>query len=528
MKNYKTSRPLGPWLQLFLLLILLAGASAIGYLFRYLGFPETNIVIVYLLAVLIFSCFSSGYILGILASVLGTLAYNYFFTAPFFSLSVYDLSYLVTFAVMTAIALISSTLTARVRHNAAQARTRAMENEALYALTNHLTKAENKEAVAKIATEYISHSLSCDAVCLWNDSSAPDCTGGSPSAGSSGSAASHSEALSGHIPDPADGPQNSGDFCHWPITGQHGQLGAIRIPSAFAAAMDSSQKRLLHSMTECVALAMDRVQALLEQLQAHEETVAERYRANLLRSISHDLRTPLAGIIGTSEMIAQMLPPDSPCISMAEGIKKDADWLHSLVENILSLTRIQDGRLALRKQPELAEEIAEGALSHISQRYPDREIQLELPEEMLFIPVDAKLITQVIVNLLDNAVKHTPQGNEIRLSIEKNTKDNTAVFTVSDRGEGIDKEDIANIFQEFYTKRGNMPDAQRGIGLGLTICEAIVGAHKGTICASNRTDGPGACFTFTLPLTDKNDVEKSSDTLPCGPAKSEDMHNDYN
>ncbi len=247
MKKYKTSRPLGPWLQLFLLLILLAGASAIGYLFRYLGFPETNIVIVYLLAVLIFSCFSSGYILGILASVLGTLAYNYFFTAPFFSLSVYDLSYLVTFAVMTAIALISSTLTARVRHNAAQARTRAMENEALYALTNHLTKAENKEAVAKIATEYISHSLSCDAVCLWNDSSAPACTGGTPSAGSRADAASHSEALSGHIPDPSDDSKNSGNFCQWPVTGQHGQLGVIRIPSAFAASMDSSQKRLLHS-----------------------------------------------------------------------------------------------------------------------------------------------------------------------------------------------------------------------------------------------------------------------------------------
>lgn len=347
-------RPFG---QFLLLTALMAAASVIGYMFRLFGFPETNIVIVYLLAVMIFSCFTTGYIPGILASISGTLAYNYFFTKPFFSLSVYDLSYLVTFVVMTAIALIASTMTSRVRQSALEAQRRAAE------------------------------------------------------------------------------------------------------------------------------------------------TAQERYRANLLRSISHDLRTPLAGIIGASEMLMSMSDAGDPRFPLAEGIHKDADWLHSLVENILNLTRLQDGQLAICKVPEVVDEIIESALSHIQKRYPDREITAILPDDLLFVPMDAHLIGQVLVNLLDNAVKHTTLDNNIEISANKNGDE--AIFAVRDNGEGIPETELSHIFQAFYTRQNNRGDAQRGIGLGLTICEAIVNAHGGTIRAVNRSDGPGAEFVFTLPLEDK-------------------------
>lgn len=332
---------------------LTAAASAVGYIFRWLGFPETNIVIVYLLAVLIFSCFSTSYVQGILASVLGTLAYNYFFTKPFFSLSVYDLNYLITFAVMTAIAFIASTMTLRVRKSTLEARKRA------------------------------------------------------------------------------------------------------------------------------------------------EESAREHYRANLLRSISHDLRTPLAGIIGTSEMLMSMCGDGDPRYPLAEGIHRDADWLHSLVENILNLTRIQDGRLAIKKEAEAVEEIIGSALSQMEVRYPSREIGVNIPDELLMIPMDGKLILQVLINLLDNAVKHTPENGEIFITVEKQR--DFAIFHICDQGEGIPEEEMPDIFQAFYTRQGSRADAQRGIGLGLTICEAIVKAHGGTISAANRPEG-GAEFIFTLPL----------------------------
>ncbi len=357
-KPYK-NRFLGILRQFLLLTLLMAAASVVGYVFRHFGFPETNIVIVYLLAVMIFSCFTTGYIPGILASISGTLAYNYFFTRPFFSLSVYDLSYLITFVVMTAIALIASTMTSRVRQSALEAQRRAAE------------------------------------------------------------------------------------------------------------------------------------------------TAQERYRANLLRSISHDLRTPLAGIIGASEMLMSMSTADDPRYPLAEGIHKDADWLHSLVENILNLTRLQDGQLAIRKEPEVVDEIIESALSHIQLRYPDREITVVLPEDLLFVPMDARLIDQVLVNLLDNALKHTTPDNSIDILVQKDDAGNQVLFKVRDNGPGIPETELPNIFQAFYTRQNSRGDAQRGIGLGLTICEAIVNAHGGHIYAANRSDGPGAEFTFTLPLEDK-------------------------
>ena len=148
-------------------------------------------------------------------------------------------------------------------------------------------------------------------------------------------------------------------------------------------------------MLESTALAMDRLRVMKERIRTREEANQERYRGNLLRAISHDLRTPLAGIMGTSEMIMDMTVKDDARFSLAEGIYKDADWLHSLVENILSLTRLQDGRLTLNKQPEAVEEVIGAAVLTIGKRAPEREIAVQIPDDLLMVPMDARLIGQV-------------------------------------------------------------------------------------------------------------------------------------
>lgn len=229
------------------------------------------------------------------------------------------------------------------------------------------------------------------------------------------------------------------------------------------------------------------------------EIEQERYRGNLLRAISHDLRTPLSGIMGTSEMLIGMTKEDDPRHEMALGIHKDADWLHSLVENILSLTRLQDGRLNINKEPEALEEVIGGAIALITKRAPEQEIQVEMPEEVLMIPMDAKLMEQVFVNLLDNAVKHSGPAEPIIIYVEAPERESDVRITVADRGEGISEADLPNIFQTFYTSSGRDADSKQGIGLGLAICDTIVKAHGGTIKAGNRTDGQGAVFTFTIP-----------------------------
>ena len=260
----------------------------------------------------------------------------------------------------------------------------------------------------------------------------------------------------------------------------------------------SSNKKLIHSMIENISLALERIEITIERVRDRQRMERERERANLLRAISHDLRTPLSGIMGSAEMLMDMTEKDDNRQKLLKGIYQDADWLKSLVENILSLTRLQDGKILIHKEMEALEEVIACAVAHIEKNYPDREIQVEIPEDFRMVPMDAKLIEQVITNLLDNAVKHTTCEETITVCVSYSP--DKAQVTVKDEGEGIAKEDEGNLFQIFYTSKTRASDVRKGIGLGLTICETVVNAHGGTITGRNREDGKGAEFIFTLPL----------------------------
>lgn len=184
---------------------------------------------------------------------------------------------------------------------------------------------------------------------------------------------------------------------------------------------------------------------------------------------------------------------------LAKDIYDDADWLHGLVENILNLTKFQDGHLALKKEPEAVEEVIGAALAVLKKRAPDREIEVSIPDSLLLVPMDAKLIAQVLVNLLDNAVQHTPEDKEICISVTEQPAENAVTFTVADQGCGIPQNQLSKVFQMFYTTSKKESSSKQGVGLGLAICQSIIEAHGGQIQAQNRADG-GAAFIFTLPL----------------------------
>lgn len=499
--RYRNTRSL--LYRIVLLIVLLGAASGIGYLFRYIGFHETNIVLVYLLAVLLTAWVTQGYAFGIVASVIATLLFNYLFTEPYFTLNVNDPSYFITFAVMTITSLVTSTLTSHVKKNAQAAVEKELETKAVYDLTNHLTDAKDIHDIAVITVKAISGYFFCKAGLLCYDADGvleqsfiqhvkPD------------------EYVYREVEDIIEyahridsvrtGYDIGPEFYDWPIYGRENILGVIRIPKERAAQMNEPQARLLRSMIESTALAMDRYWSAEQRIKLRDETIQERSRGNLLRAISHDLRTPLSGIIGTSEMLMGMTKSDDPRYSLAEGIYKDADWLHSLVENILNLTRLQDGKLVIEKQLEAVEEVVGGSVNRIAQRSPDSEIAVSVPSDLMLVPMDAKLIEQVLINLLDNAVKNSPKANEISVTVSKDEDNRLAVFSVKDMGTGIAESDLPHIFQIFYTARSKTTDSRQGIGLGLSICEAIIKAHGGNIEAHNRTDGPGAEFVFSLPL----------------------------
>ena len=483
---------------------LLIGATMLGGYFRSWHLHETNIVIAYLLSVLLTARITRGYFYGIAATVLSFLLFNFFFTEPYYSLKINDPTYIMTIVIMTITAIITSALTTKVKQAAEEAQEKEAESNALYRMTNRLTDAENTEHIASIIVSTVSRVLFCHAAFVVYDKS------GRPS-GSFLQQRDYDRQIHRELENPVEfqkriealhtsydaGPE----FYDYPVYGRNKVLAVVRIPSECAQNLTDTQIRLLHALLENTSLALDRLYSLEAQAKSREEAIQERYRGNLLRAISHDLRTPLSGIMGTSEMLMDMTDKEDPRYDMSRDIYEDAAWLHSLVENILNLTRFQDGRIQLHKEQEAAEEVIGAALTVMEKRMPERSIEVHAPEELLLVPMDARLITQVLVNLLNNAGQHTPVGNQILVSLRE--EDGNAVFSVADRGSGIPEDALPKLFQMFFTTTRNETSGKRGIGLGLSICQSIVEAHGGTITARNR-EGGGAEFIFTLPMGGKN------------------------
>ena len=237
-------------------------------------------------------------------------------------------------------------------------------------------------------------------------------------------------------------------------------------------------------------------EALDERERKLAEADKEKIRANLLRAVSHDFRTPLTSIIGSSASFIE----DQENLSQAEqlelvaNINEDANWLLNMVENLLTVTRIQNDSGKVKKSLEVVEEVVAEAILRVHKRYPELKIHVDMPQEFLMLPMDATLIEQVLINLLENTWLHANSSRTVDIII-KSTADEV-IFTIRDYGVGLDESQIPSIFTGNYIS--NSTDRRKGIGIGLSICKTIITAHGGTITASNHSNG--AEFTFILPL----------------------------
>lgn len=241
-----------------------------------------------------------------------------------------------------------------------------------------------------------------------------------------------------------------------------------------------------------------------ESLKAEGEK--EKMRANLLRAVSHDLRTPLTTIYGSSSAIIEKGESLSKeqILRLAKGIQEDSQWLMGMVENLLSVTKINGGKVHLIKTPVVLEELIDAVLVRFRKRYPKQKIMVEIPEEFVMIPMDAVLIEQVIVNILENAVQHAEGMTELKLKVF--LMGERAIFEISDDGCGIPKERLGDIFTGYFEKKDAPVDHQkRSMGIGLSVCATIIKAHEGHISVENKRTG-GCCFRFSLDL-EKDDNE---------------------
>lgn len=232
------------------------------------------------------------------------------------------------------------------------------------------------------------------------------------------------------------------------------------------------------------------------QLQSDREAI----RSNILRAVSHDLRTPLTAISGTASVLLSSPEVSPKNISMLNDIKQDADYLIVMVENLLSVTRIQDGTLPLKKREEMLEEVAGDALLATRRRFPDYQVELELSEDILYLPMDPLLVKQVMVNLLENAIRHSGDREHIRLRLFR--QDDFAVVEVRDRGCGLPPEVCYSVQTGQPLPQSLSGDTTRGMGIGLSVCQSIIKAHNGFFAAGNDPEG-GAVFRFGLPMEEK-------------------------
>lgn len=235
------------------------------------------------------------------------------------------------------------------------------------------------------------------------------------------------------------------------------------------------------------------------------ETDMEHMRANLLRSVSHDLRTPLTTIYGASSSVAENYDKlsDSQKMQMIRGIQEDSQWLIRIVENLLSVTKFDSGNVKLIKTPVVLDELIDSVILKFKKRYPEQPVELDIPEELVLIPMDAILIEQVIINILENAIHHAKDFT--RLVLRVFVMNGTAIFEISDNGCGIAKDRLEHIFSGYTTSKTETGDMQkRNAGIGLSVCAAIIKAHGGTITAQNGKEG-GAVFRFCLAVEEEDE-----------------------
>lgn len=478
-------------------LLILLLATLIGWLFYGLGFTEANIITAYLLAVLITSMVTSGWVCSLIASIISVFIFNYLFTNPRFTFRVYDKGYPVTFAIMFLAAMLTGTLAGKLRDHAGEAARSAFRSQVLFETSQLLQKAPTQADILPGIGGQLARLLNRPVrVCP---------AGSSPEDGR----LFWPEGQAGSWPVTEEDRTALGAVLIWcprketadaiclPIRSGDRVYGAVAIRTAGDALADFERSMVLSVLGEC-ALAMDNKRIAREKEQSALLAQSEQLRANLLRSISHDLRTPLTSISGNaSNLMSNGASIDEEAKQQIyTDIYDDAMWLVSLVENLLAVTRLEDGKMQLHTSTELVDEIVAEALRHVDRRASEHTITVEASEDLLLVKGDSKLIIQVIMNLVDNAVKYTPPGSHIRIRAQ--AAGDRVELSVADDGPGIPDEQKSKIFDMFYTGSNRLGDSRRSLGLGLGLCRSIAAAHGGTLTVADNTPH-GAVFSFTLP-----------------------------
>ncbi len=508
-----TTRPAFPTARELLLTIgILAVTTVIGWIFLRLSFANDNIIMVYLLGVLLTSTFTSGYTCGVLSAFLSVLLFNYFLTEPRLSLAAYGSKYPITFAVMFAAALLTSTLAAKLKAHAQLSARDGYRTKLLFDMNRQLQKAETPEEVYRMTATQIQKLMQRDVLIYPAQGNALLDGNIYPADGSSPYSIPDTDREQNVVQWVWQNRKRAGATTqNFPKakrlylairTGQQ-IYGVVGIPMEKQTQPDAFTSSVLFSILGECSLALDNLRNAREKEEAAVLAKNEQLRANLLRSISHDLRTPLTSISGNADTLLHSYDvlDEQTRKQIFTDIYDDAQWLTGLVENLLSITKIVDGSVKLHLSDQVVDDIISEALRHIDRRAAEHHIAVDCGDVLLLARMDAGLIMQVLINLVNNAVKYTPVGSNIRITAIP--RENMAEICVSDNGPGIPNELKERVFEMFFTGGNPIGDSRRSLGLGLTLCQTIVHAHHGEMTLKDNSPH-GCIFSFTIPLSEVN------------------------
>ena len=457
----------------------------------------SNVAMVFLLGVVLVAM-RFGRAPAALAAVMNVLSFDFFFVEPRFSFAISDIQYLLTFAIMLVIGLITGQLTSGLRFQARIAAHRETRVHTLFNLSRDLSSALQIEQVISASTQVLTRTFGRDVALVLPDAS---------------------ERL--QMPTlQADQPPVDVDVAQWAfdhdaeagfgtdtLPSSHYRYVPLRAPVRLRGVLAMrpgnarwlhipEQRRYIETFASLIAIALERVHFVQMAQSMLVNVESERLRNSLLAALSHDLRTPLTALVGLAESLADAKQGGNETQrQLAEDVRTSAQRMHTMVSNLLEMARLQTGEIHLRKDWQSIEEVVGGAIRSLQPTLNGRSITVRLPDELPLIEMDAVLMERVFANLLENAAKYTPPDTPIKVTAT--TQPGWVTVHVSDRGPGLPARDAATLFEKFT--RGATESSKPGVGLGLSICRAIVEAHGGKIRASQGVDG-GAVFSFDLPV----------------------------
>lgn len=445
-------------LTLFVFII----ATCIGIVFRKFNINESNIIMIYILGVLITAYVTESKIYSFISSLFAVFIFNFLFTQPYLSIISWDSGYPITFLIMFIVAFLASSITQKTKEQAKQSSLKAYSTQIMLDMSQKLQQAKNLNEIDKITVEQIKKLID-DNVSLFKPEEKFD----------------------------------ESSYISFPVRNRNTVFSIVAIPKDIYKKTGEFEKNLLIAMLRESALAYEKELATLDKNELLIKHKQEELRSTLLRAISHDLRTPLTGISGNAQILmdnASVLNENKKH-EIYTDIYDDSIWLLNLVENLLSITRFDKQEIKIKKESEFISDVIFETISHLGRKKENFNIKTDIKDETLSAKMDARLISQVIFNLTDNAMKYSPIGTNITISAQADGSN--IKIAVADEGRGISDEDKKKIFDMFYTVNNSSSDSRRGLGLGLALCKAVVDAHDGEIHV--RDNEPcGTIFEFSI------------------------------